>query len=184
MKRIALTIFVLALLAAAQGCTAFKVAVDERSMGQVYDDEAITFTIKRKFLADDEVKYLDMSPYSYLGRVYLVGEYDTTRQIGRAKTIAASVDGVRSVTTYLLPKREKDYCGTTDNLSIQAKLDKDLQVDTEVTGTNVDTTVVQCNIVLLGLVGSSAEKARAEQIAAGIADARSVKSFLRVYSRQ
>jgi hyperosmotically inducible protein len=171
----------LALLAMAQGCTAYKVAVDERTMGQIYDDESITFEIERKFLTDDTVKYLDFKSYSYLGRVYLLGEYENTAQIGRAKTIASSVQGVKNVTTYLLPKREDDLCGTTDNLEMKAILDKRLLEDESVHGTNVDTSVLQCNIVLLGLVGSAAEREQAEAIAGTVKGARSVKSFLRVY---
>ncbi len=183
MKRI--TIFFLALLGLAlvQGCTVYKAALDERSLGQIYNDESITFEIKRKFLADETIKYLDFSASSYLGHVYIVGEYESQAQISRAKSIVNSIPAVRSVTTYLLPKKDNDLCGTTDNIGIGVRLDKDLLADKSVSGTNVDTAVIQCNIVLLGLVGTQAEIDRANQIARAIPDARSVKSFLKTYPR-
>ncbi len=183
MKRITILFLALLGLALVQGCTVYKATMDERSLGQIYDDESITFEIERKFLADETVKYLDFSASSYLGNVYIVGEYESSAQISRAKSIANSVPEVRSVTTYLLPKKDNDLCGTTDNIGIGVKLDKDLLADKSVHGTNVDTAVVQCNIVLLGLVGTSAEITRANQIAKAVPDARSVKSFLRVYPR-
>lgn len=183
MKRIAFFLLALMLLALSQGCTVYKTAVDERTIGQVFDDESITFEIERKFLADDLVKYLDFSSYSYLGHVYVVGEYENTAQIDRAKEIVNSVYGVSRVTTYLLPKTSDDFCGTTDNLEIKALLDKDLLADDAVYGTNVDTSVIQCNVVLLGLVGDQAEINRANEIATAVAGVRSVKSFLRTYPR-
>lgn len=180
-KTVLLAALALAALAMAQGCTVYKAAVDERSLGQIYDDESITFEIERKFLADEVVKYLDFTSHSYLGHVYIVGEYDNERQVTRAKMIARGIYGVHTVSTYLLPKRAEDLCGTMDEVEIGARVDKDLLADETVYGTNVDTAVVQCNVILLGRLGSKAEIARAEEIARAVPGVRSVKSFLQVY---
>ncbi|MEF2146470.1 MAG: BON domain-containing protein [Desulfovibrionaceae bacterium] len=181
MRNIFRLLIALLALSALGGCTAYKVAVDERSVGQIYDDEAITFQIEKEFLADDNVNYLDFKAFSYLGNVYVVGEYETEAQRDRAVAIARSFSDVRSVSTYLLPKVDVAGCSTTESLRISAQLDKELLEDKYVTGTNVDTKLIQCRAVLLGLVGSQSELDRAVSIASQIPGVRQVKSFLRVY---
>ncbi|MGE4292902.1 MAG: BON domain-containing protein [Desulfovibrio sp.] len=175
-------LFAALLLAAISGCTVYKAAMDERSLGQIYDDEQITFLIDKELLADKDVNYLDYKAFTYLGRVYLVGEYESDVQRTKAIRIARDVEGVRSVTTYMLPKQEVANCDTATQLRIGAELDKDLLEDKSVNGTNVDTKIVQCQAVLLGLVGSQREIDRAAVIAGQVPGVTSVKSFLQVYS--
>lgn len=170
------------LLASITGCTVYKAAVDERSLGQIYDDEQITFLIEKDLLADKDVSYLDFKAFTYLGRVYLVGEYESETQRSQAIRLARDVEGVRSVTTYLLPKQEIANCDTADQIRIGAELDKDLLEDESVSGTNVDTKIIQCQAILLGLVGSQYEINRATAIAGDVPGVRGVKSFLRVYA--
>jgi len=177
------SIWVAALLATLfllNGCTAYNVAVDERSTGQWVDDNAIALTIEKDFLADDLVKYMDYDAFSYRGHVYVVGEYESREQVDRAVKIAKSVEGVRQVTTYLLPKREDDGCSTADKVDIYQKLKQKLVGDKNIWSTNIEIEIVQCNVILLGIVGSSAEKSAAEGYAKSIKGARSVKSFLTV----
>lgn len=164
----------------ANGCTVYNVAVEERSVGDYASDEKITFLIEEQFLEDDLVKYMDFDASSYEGLVYIVGEYESRAQVNRAVEIAKSVEGVRTVTTYILPKRENDPCGTTDNLELYASLKKELVADKNVWSTNVEIKTVQCNIVLLGIVGSSAERDRIVSHAKATPGVRSVKSYLRI----
>ncbi|WP_207261980.1 BON domain-containing protein [Desulfovibrio sp. Huiquan2017] len=173
-------LMLLALGLFANGCTVYDVAVEERNVGDYANDEKIAFLIKKDFLADDLVKYLDFDASSYEGLVYIVGEYESRAQVDRAVKIAKSVDGVRSVTTYLLPKKADDSCGTTDNLELYAKIKNLLVQDKNVWSTNVEIKTVQCNVVLLGIVGSAAERDQIIAHAKSVAGVRSVKSFLRI----
>jgi hyperosmotically inducible protein len=170
----------LALGLLANGCTAYNVAVEERSVGDYANDEKITFLIEKDFLADDLVKYMDFDASSYEGLVYIVGEYESRAQVDRAVQIAKAVEGVRSVTTYLLPKKANDTCGTTDNLELYAKVKNLLVQDKDIWSTNVEIKTVQCNVVLLGIVGSSAERDKIINHAKSVGGVRSVKSFLRI----
>ncbi|WP_147818697.1 BON domain-containing protein [Salidesulfovibrio onnuriiensis] len=183
MRLLLIPVVVIALCASMsmmQGCTVYKAAVDERNIGTIADDESITLTIKKDFLADDLIKYLDYDVASYEGRVYLMGEYESQAQVNRAISLAKKVDGVRSVTTYLLPKRENDTCGTTDNLELYARVNQKLIEDKEIWSTNVDVYTVQCNVVLVGIVGSATERNRAIAHARSVPGVRSVKSYLKV----
>ncbi len=183
MRLLLIPIMALAFLASVSmmhGCAVYKAAVDERNVSTIANDESITLTIKKDFLADDLVKYLDYDVASYEGRVYIMGEYESQAQVNRAINLAKKVEGVRSVTTYLLPKRANDPCGTTDNLELYARVNEKLVADKQIWSTNVDVYTVQCNIVLVGIVGSEAERNRAIAHAKSVPGARSVKSYLRV----
>lgn len=181
MKILTPLLLALALLTFAPGCAVYKVAVDERPTKAVVSDERITFLIKERFLQDDLIKYLDFDAASYLGHVYIVGEYESQAQVERAVSIARGVDGVKRVTTYLLPKRDVAGCGTGENLRIETELNSDLLADKSVYGTNVDVKMIQCRVVLMGLVGSQKEIDTAISLAKGVEGVRDVKSFLKVY---
>jgi len=181
MKNYFAAILCLVLLVIGSGCaTLYGTAVDERNVRTVAGDTKIKATILQKFIEDDVVKTFDIDIACYYGHVYLIGEYDVEKQKNRAIKIAENVEGVKGVTTYLLEKKDGDPCGVTDNLAIKAKIKAKLIKDENVWSTNVDVTVVQCNVVFVGLVESDKE---IEQIIAhgkSIGGVRSVKSFLKV----
>ena len=162
------------------GCTTiYKSAVDERSVGKQYDDEKITMAIRKKFSDNEKIKYFDISTYVYNGHVYLVGEYDSVDQKKQAVKLAGEVEGVKSVTDYFLPKKKDDTCGTTDNLKLSAKVSSKLIGDGDISSTQIEVKALQCNIILLGLVGSSGEINKAIAHAKSVEGVRSVKSFIR-----
>ncbi|MGD8520297.1 MAG: BON domain-containing protein [Desulfobacterales bacterium] len=162
------------------GCTTiYKSAVDERSIGEQYDDEKITMAIRKKFSDDKKIKYFDISTYCYNGHVYLVGEYDTVDQKSQAVKLAREVNGVKSVTDYFLPKKENDTCGTTANLKLLTKVKTKLIGDKNISSTQIEVKALQCNIILLGLVGSTDETKKAISHAKAVEGVRSVRSFLK-----
>ena len=158
----------------------YKSAVDERSLGQQYDDQAITMSIRKKFAEDEKIKYFDISTYVYNGHVYLVGEYETVDQKNQAVKLAGQVEGVKSVTDFFLPKKEDDTCGTATNLKLLAKVKKELIGDKDISSTQIEVKALQCNIILLGLVGSADEIKKAVSHAKTVEGVRSVKSFLKI----
>ncbi len=162
------------------GCTTiYKSAVDKRSVGEQYDDEKLTMAIRNKFSGDEKIKYFDISTYCYNGHVYLVGEYDTLDQKSQAVKLAGEVEGVKSVTDYFLPKKKDDTCGTTANLKLLTKVKTKLIGDKEISSTRIEVKTLQCNIILLGLVGSEDEIKKAISHAKAVEGVRSVESFLK-----
>jgi hyperosmotically inducible periplasmic protein len=160
------------------GCTAYEAAVDERHVGTIADDTIIKGKILKKFIEDDKIKILDISIGCYRGHVYLVGEYEVPPQKNRAIELAESVDGVKQVTTYLVPKKKNDFCGLEDNLAIEGKVKAKLIKDKDIWSTNIDVKSVQCHVVLYGLVGSKAEINKAVAHAKSVAGTRGVTSLL------
>src|SRR5512139_889825 len=137
-----------AIVAGTTGCsTAYKSAVDQRNLGTQYDDEKITMAIRSKFLEDKGVNYMDISTYCYNGNVYLVGEYEKVEQKNQAVKLAAQVPGVKSVTDHFLPKKKDDSCGTTENLVTEAKVRADLIGDIDLSSTQIETKMIQCQVV-------------------------------------
>ncbi len=157
----------------------YGVAVEERSVKTIASDQKIKLTIQQKFLEDNTIKILDISTFCYNGNVYLVGEYGARKQRERAMEIATGVPGAKSVTPYLLPKRKGDTCGTTDNITIAAKVNTKLIADKDIWSTNIDVKVVQCTVVLLGIVGSEKEISKAVAHAKSVGGVRDVISYLK-----
>lgn len=180
MRKYLLTVMFVILLAAVSGCvTIYKTAMDERSIGTIASDTKIKTIILKRFIDEETIKTLDIFAASYDGNVYLVGEYETLRQKNKAIEIARGVEGVKNVTTYMLLKKKDGPCGTKVNLELTAKTKGKLIKDKSIWSTNVDVKTVQCNIVLVGLVGSKEEVNKAVTHANSVEGAKSVKSFLK-----
>lgn len=179
-SRFAFVFSLLAGLLLLNGCAVYDVAVEERNPGQWAEDKKTSAIIEERFLEDELVEYLHFDAYTYLGHVYVVGEYTSREQVDRAVEIAKDVKGVREVTTYLLPKRDDPTCGTAGNMNISAKLKKALVNDSTIWSTNIDYEVLQCRVVLLGIVGTDEAKAAAEAHAASVPGVRGIKSFITV----
>ena len=183
MKKYSVMIYLLALLALC-GCTVavrstYGVAVDERKVGTIVSDEEIKLSIQEKLLGDDAIKILDISTFCYNGYVYLVGEYGTEKEKERALEIANNASGVKSVTHYLLRKNKEDTCGWTDKAEIDGKIRAELIGDRDISSTNIDVKAIQCHVVLLGIVGSEKEIAKAIAHAKSVTGVRGVMSYLK-----
>ena len=180
MRKYLVMTMVFVVLAVFCGCTTvYKAAVDERNVRTIASDDKIVVTVVKRFHDDEAIKVLDISADCYSGHVYLVGQYETQAQKRRAVNIARGVPGVKSVTTYLLPKKKSDPCGTSDNVAIIAKVKASLIKDKNIWSTNVKVKSVRCNVVLLGIVGTKGEISRAISHAKGVEGVRNVKSFLK-----
>lgn len=76
-----------------------------RTMGQVWDDGAITTEVKTKLLADGMTKGLAITVSTFEGDVSLIGAVENQEQKAKAETIAKSAKGVRKVTNLLEVKK-------------------------------------------------------------------------------
>lgn len=183
MKRSIAILFTLCLFVGLQmmgGCAVYDVAVEERNASEWANDKNISFAIEEQFLEDDSIKFMDFDAYTYEGHVYLIGEYESRAQTDQAVKIAKSVEGVQKITTYFLPKKAYDHCGTTDNVEINATLRQKLISDEDIWSTNLDVEMIQCEVVLLGIVGSYEQKAAAVAHAKSIPGVRKVKDYIKV----
>ena len=173
-----ISFFIFSLLCS--GCSViYTTAVDQRDVNTIINDTNIKLTIVNEFYDDEAINFLNLSCGCYQGHVYLVGEYDKVSQKNRAIKIAKSIEGVKSVTTYLLPKKKGDVCGIDDNIKLALEVKTKLVADRDIWSTNIDVKSVQCNIVLYGLVASERKITKAIAHAKSVEGVRSVKSLLK-----
>ena len=184
LHRILIPAFALMAAVLLNGCTMavvtmYQLAVDERKIGTYADDKNIEATIAAKFQEDERVRPLELSAFSYNGRVFLVGQYDTSKQKARAVKIARQIPGVKSVTAHVLPRRALSKCGKFDTAALEVKVKGHLIADEHIRATNVKVESLQCNIILLGLVETRREASQAVACAKNVEGVRSVTSYLR-----
>jgi hyperosmotically inducible protein len=154
----------------------YEIVQEQRTAAAIAADKNIVLNLADKFAQASEIDLLDISPYCYNGRVYLIGEYETSAEWTRAIEITAHEAGVKSITTYILMKSDTPACGLLDNLILFVNVRAKLIMDEEIRSTNIDIKAVQCHAVLLGIVASS------EEIDRAITHARSVEGVVRVQS--
>jgi hyperosmotically inducible periplasmic protein len=159
--------------------TIYQLAVDERRMGTYVDDKFIEAAIATSFQEDERVRPLALSAFSYNGRVFLVGQYDSTKQKARAVKIARQTPGVKSVTAHVLPRRALSKCGKFDSASLEVKVKGHLIADEHIRSTNVKVESLHCNIILLGMVETRKEASQAVACAKNVEGVRSVTSYLK-----
>jgi len=175
---IAFCLFLLPLLT---GCgTVYKAAVDQRDVGTFVDDGRIESSVRALYVNDSVVKLRDVSVNSYLGTVYVVGEFESDAQKMRSVKLARQVDGVRKVTVVPFTKRDDPACGTTDELALYAKIKQLLVADTDIWSTQVDVKTVQCNAVVLGLVASQRDADAILRHVNSVQGVRTVQSYVRI----
>jgi len=181
MRRNILTVFCLFLLSCLTGCgTMYKAAVDERDIGTFVDDGRIESSVRARFISDDTVKLRDVSVNSYLGTVYIVGEFEGDSQKMRAVKLAREVSGVRKVSVVPFPKRDDPTCGTTDDIALYAKIKTTLVEDSNIWSTQVDVKTVQCNAVILGLVASQRDANAIVRHVNEVGGVRTVQNLVRI----
>lgn len=181
MRRLILILSALCLLPLLAGCgTVYKAAVDERDLNTFVDDGRIESSVRARILNDDMVKLRDLSVNSYLGTVYLVGEFESDRQKLRAVKLAREVAGVRRVSVVPFEKRENPDCGTADDLALYARIKARLVEDTTIWSTQVDVKTVQCNAVILGLVASQRDADKIVEHVNSTEGVRSVLNLMRI----
>jgi hyperosmotically inducible protein len=79
----------------------YYVGKDERPVGQIADDAAITSAITLRYLGDQQVSAWDINVDTYAGTVTLYGNVPHRESENRAIQLARSVEGVRSVVSRL-----------------------------------------------------------------------------------
>ncbi|HTZ41315.1 MAG TPA: BON domain-containing protein [Syntrophales bacterium] len=161
----------------------YTLAVDERSLTTLASDKEIEWLIENKIVNDQTLDVLNITPYCFSGDVYLVGEYKTLDEVKKVSDMASQMEGVESVALYFVQRGYDPSCGWVKDLSIHMKVSMRLIHDKDIHSTNVNVKVVQCHVVLVGIVGSPEEIIQAIALAEDVEGVKEVKSFLRTTSR-
>ena len=91
----------IAVVAGGAAAGGYMLGTDERTVGQIADDAAITAGIKTRLLRSKDIKALDINVDTYLQVVTLRGQVYSTQQKNTAVKIARDYKGVKQVQTEL-----------------------------------------------------------------------------------
>ena len=171
-----LTVVVLAMISVAwtPWGAIYDSARDERSVGDQASDKKISLAIKGDLADRDGKMALKVHVYCFLGHVYLVGAIDDVAFRAFAVKTAKNTEDVKRVTKYFV----KETDTTTDDLALAAKVRTALISEGDLSSTQVETEVMNGEVVMVGMVRSKADEKLAIKVAKGVDGVRKVTSFL------
>lgn len=156
------------------GCTAavvaggagggYKAATDERSVGQMADDAAITANVNSALIKDKVVKARHIDVDTLEGHVTLTGMVDTREEAARAVLIARGVSGVKSVRNNLQVGHRSLKDVYHDEVLV-GKIKSKLISEPGIRSLNIDVDAYKGVVTLTGIVGTAKERQRAIDIA-------------------
>ncbi len=159
------------------GTAGYDAATDERSVGKQAGDAEIWGQIKKDLLQSDVKGTDSISVFCRNGIVVLAGAVASGSQAGtEAVRIAHQVQGVKKVQTYFLPSQ----VSRTSDFEIKEKIHFKMVGDSDLKADQVDMTVIDGHVVLVGVVGSSAKAEKIIAIARATDGVKAVKSFIQV----
>ena len=128
-----------------------KAASSEESIGAQVDDHRLKTAVREALLASG--LGVSITPHVYMGHAYLVGFVDGEAQRQQAIEAARSVEGVRSLDTYL-PEKPASGSPKIDDIALEANVKSALALDRDQPVTRIDLEVLAGHVVLLGVVSS------------------------------
>jgi hyperosmotically inducible protein len=154
--------------------TPYGVYADKRPIEVLKDDVVLRSKVGDALKAQGFTGVNALTIHSYFGKVFLTGELPE-KQHSQAVQAARNVQGVQSVTPHWFTSLKVD---TEADTAIRLRLEKNLIVTDGVTSSRIDYVVNSGRVVLLGVVGSDAERATAISAARRTLGVRSVTSYL------
>ncbi|GAB6094449.1 hypothetical protein JCM14469_07010 [Desulfatiferula olefinivorans] len=157
--------------------TIYKTSVDERPLRHILNDKKLTTLLTARLVEDDVTRILDVTAVCYFGYPFVVGQCETLDEAQRIMDIAWEVTGKPAV-PYLLKKGEGEDCNPALNLEMAYETTARLAADKKIFATNVTVKTVQCQVVLLGVLGSKEAILAAVEHAKKVTGVQKVQSFL------
>ena len=156
-----------------------KAATSETNVLTQVDDKRLSASVREALLRNDPSQVLEITPYVFMGHVYLVGFVEADAQ--RQSVIAAvqSVGGVHTLDTYL-PDKPPGGSSTTSDLETKAEVKGGLALDPNEVVTRINIEVLDGHVVLLGIVSSQQAIDSAVVTAQGVSGVTGVTNFLLV----
>lgn len=155
----------------------YDVATDQRSVRKQIDDAGIRGQIEND-LQQSSVEGTDkINVFCRNGIVVLAGVVANGSGAGtEAVRIARRVQGVKKVETYFLPSQQSRI----SDFEIKEKIHYKMVGDSDLKADQVDMTVIDGHVVLIGVVSSSAKINKIIAIAHATKGVKAVKSFIQV----
>ena len=151
-----------------------------RSVGTAIDDSGITMRVKSAFVADPDVKSLDITVETRKGEVQLSGFVDSQAQIDRAVDIARRTQGVSAVQNKLALKTPGTVGDKVDDAVISAKVKAAFIRDDNIKALDIAVNTNNGEVQLSGYVANESQVSRATEVARSIDGVKSVDNKMSV----
>jgi len=155
--------------------TIYKASVDERSISHIITDKKLSSLIMAELIKDDMTNLLNVSAECFFGYPFVVGECNNLEEAQRIIEIAQRITEKEPI-PFLMKKGSDDDCNPAINLKISTEVKARLLADKKIFATNVVVKSIQCQAVLLGVLGSK------ESILAAIEHSEKVDGVKKVHS--
>lgn len=157
--------------------TIYKTSVDERSVGHILNDKKLSGLIMTELVKDDMTNLLDVTAECFFGYPFVVGECNNLEEAQRIMDIAQRITEKQPI-PYLVKKGSVEDCNPALNLKISTEVKARLVADKKIFATNVVVKSVQCQVVLLGVLGSKESILAAIEHSEKVEGVKTVHSFL------
>ena len=154
--------------------TPYGVYADKRPIEVLKDDAVLRSRVGDALQARGFTGVNELTVHAYFGKVFLTGEVPEAQR-ANAVQAARGVQGVKSVTPHWFTSLRTDAESDT---AIKLRLEKNLVGADGVTSSRIDYVVNSGRVVLLGVVGSEAERSAAIKAARNTQGVRTVTSYL------
>ena len=154
--------------------TPYGVYADKRPIEVLKDDAMLRSRVGDALRAQGFTGVNELTVHAYFGKVFLTGEVPESQRAKAVQT-AQGVRDVKGVTPHWFSSLKAD---TEGDAAIKLRLEKNLVGADGVTSSRIDYVVNSGRVVLLGVVESEAERAKAVKTARGTLGVRAVTSYL------
>lgn len=158
---------------------AYETALDERDTQQQMRDCLVEGHIKAEFIKNKKIDPLDITPYCYYGKVYLVGEYDGAEELAEIMKSVRDVPNKKRVIRRLYLSTASESGASARNYLISSKIKTRLTTDLDVSSTPIRVEVIQREVILLGVITDASERKKIIEHAQAVEGVRKVISFLK-----
>jgi len=162
------------------GKTGYDAATDERSVGKQMGDAEIWGQIKSELLRSSVKGTNGISVFCRNGIVVLTGVVEKGSHAGvEAVRIATEVEGVKKVGTFFLPSQSSPI----SDFVIKQKIHYKMVGDSDLVAGQIDMTVIDGHVVLVGVIESGDNVKRIIAIAYATKGVKAVISFIQTVPR-
>ena len=151
-----------------------------RSVGTAIDDSGITMRVKSAFVADPDIKSLDITVETRKGEVQLSGFVDSQAQIDRAVDIANRTPGATGVQNKLALKAPGSVGAKVDDALITGKVKAAFIRDEAVKALDIAVNTNNGEVQLSGFVANEGQVNRATEVARSVEGVKSVDNKMSV----
>jgi hyperosmotically inducible periplasmic protein len=157
-----------------------KAAESELTPAAQARDHRLKMELRKALVGEVGLTGLTLSPDVFMEHGYVIGRVQTSDQADAVRRVAHGVPGLRSVDMYLpiTQAQSTEESSIASDLTIKAEIASALRLAPGVVATRITTTVLDREVVLLGVVSGEDERRQVEAAVAGVNGVKKVTNWL------